>query len=153
MTGSLKEAEAANDLAVGAWAKRCYLAGRAVMDATLRPYDLGSTQWYVLWQLATSGPTVQRDLARKLELERATLSGVVATLVRKDLIAQSSDGADQRQRLLTLTEAGKALWQQLPDLTFIHDAAFGGADPADLATAARVLRAATENLQTLLKKD
>lgn len=139
--------------AVGAWAKRCYMAGRAVMDATLRPFDLGSTQWYVLWHLAQSGPAVQRDLGRKLELERATLSGIVATLVRKDLVAQSPDGADQRQRRLSLTPAGQALWQELPDLTFIHDAAFGGADPADLATAARVLRTGTENLQTLLKKD
>ncbi len=43
---------------VGAWAKRCYFAGRAVMDSALRPYDLGSVQWYVLaCQLATSGPT------------------------------------------------------------------------------------------------
>jgi hypothetical protein len=29
---------------IGAWTKRCYLAGRALMDYTLRPYDLGSTQ-------------------------------------------------------------------------------------------------------------
>ena len=57
---------------VGAWTKRCYFAGRALMDATLRPYDLGSTQWYVLWHLTNSGPTVQRDLGRALELERAT---------------------------------------------------------------------------------
>ncbi|QDL93771.1 MarR family transcriptional regulator [Paroceanicella profunda] len=123
------------------------------MDATLRPYDLGSTQWYVLWHLATSGPTVQRDLGRMLELERATLSGVVATLVRKGLVAQSADGADQRQRLLSLTGAGEALWRRLPDLSFIHDAAFGGVDPAGLATTVRVLRRATGNLQTLLKKD
>lgn len=141
------------DAVVGAWAKRCYMAGRAVMDATLRPFDLGSTQWYVLWHLAHSGPTVQRDLGRMLELERATLSGIVTTLVRKDLVAQSADGTDQRQRLLSLTPAGQALWQELPDLTFIHDAAFGGADRADLETAARVLRTATENLRSLLKKD
>ncbi|WP_232830464.1 MarR family winged helix-turn-helix transcriptional regulator [Oceanicella sp. SM1341] len=153
MTESDTMTGADEDAAVGAWAKRCYMAGRAVMDATLRPFDLGSTQWYVLWHLAQSGPTVQRDLGRKLELERATLSGIVTTLVRKDLVAQSADGTDQRQRLLSLTPAGHALWQELPDLTFIHDAAFGGADPADLETAARVLRAATENLQSLLKKD
>lgn len=140
-------------LSVGGWAKRCYMTGRAVMDATLRPYDLGSTQWYVLWHLANFGPAVQRDLGRKLELERATLSGVVLTLVRKGLVAQSTDGADQRQRLLTLTDAGQFLWDRLPDLSFIHDAAFGAIDPSDLAVTIRVLRAATENLQTLLRKD
>lgn len=138
---------------VGAWAKRCYFAGRALMDATLRPHDLGSTQWYVLWHLANSGPTVQRDLGRALELERATLSGIVATLVRKNLVEQTSDGQDQRQRLLKLTVAGDTLWRELPDLTFIHEAAFGGIDQADLATTIRVLQSATDRLQSLLRKE
>ncbi len=35
--------------AIGAWTKRCYFAGRAAMDSALRPFDLGSTQWYVLY--------------------------------------------------------------------------------------------------------
>lgn len=140
-------------LTVGTWAKRCYFAGRALMDATLRPYDLGSTQWYVLWHLANFGPTVQRDLGRALELERATLSGIVATLVRKDLIDQSSSGEDQRQRLLTLTTAGETLWRELPDLSFIYETAFGGIDEADLATTIRVLQSATERLQNLLRKE
>ena len=143
----------AGHLSVGAWTKRCYFAGRAVMDATLRPYDLGSTQWYVLWHLANNGPSVQRDLGRALELERATLSGVIATLVRKDLIEQQSSGEDQRQRLLTLTTAGEALWRRLPDLSFIHEAAFGGVDRDDLAATIRVLQSATERLQNLLRKD
>jgi DNA-binding MarR family transcriptional regulator len=143
----------AEHLTVGAWTKRCYLAGRALMDATLRPYDLGSTQWYVLWHLANSGPAVQRDLGRVLELERATLSGIIATLVRKGLVQQTSDGKDQRQRLLTLTSSGESLWRKLPDLSFIHHAAFEGIDEADLATTMRVLRLATERLQALSEKE
>lgn len=140
-------------LSVGAWTKRCYFAGRALMDERLRPFDLGSTQWYVLWYLVNNGPSVQRDLGRALELERATLSGIIATLVRKDLVAQTANGGDQRQRLLTLTAAGGSLWRRIPDLSFIHDAAFGGMDAADLATTIRVLKLATERLQTLLRKD
>lgn len=143
----------AKNLSVGAWTKRCYFAGRALMDERLRPFDLGSTQWYVLWYLVNNGPSVQRDLGRALELERATLSGIIATLVRKDLVAQTPDGDDQRQRLLTLTAAGDALWHRLPDLSFIHEAAFGGIDAADLATTIRVLRSSAERLQTLMRKD
>jgi hypothetical protein len=52
-----------------AWVKRYYGATRAVMEATLRPYGLGSTQWYVLWQLATNGPTAQRDFLTLLHVE------------------------------------------------------------------------------------
>jgi MarR family transcriptional regulator, lower aerobic nicotinate degradation pathway regulator len=123
------------------------------MDATLRSHDLGSTQWYVLWHLAKRGPCVQRDLANALELERATLSGIVATLVRKGLVAQASDQQDHRQRRLSLTSTGEALGRRLPDLSFIQSAAFNGVDEADLATTIRVLQSATERLQTFLNKD
>lgn len=131
---------------VGAWAKRCFFSGRALMDSALRPYDLGSTQWYVLCQLANVGPTMQRDLVRTLYIERATLSGIVATLVRKGLVAQVPDHVDQRQRLLQLTASGKKLWGELPDLSFIHKVAFDGIDAAAIATAISVLRTATERL-------
>ncbi len=136
---------------VGAWAKRYHLAARAVIESILRQHDLGPTQWYVLYQLVNGGPTKQRDLGRMLNLERATLSGIVATLVRKGLIGQASDPADQRQRILRITPAGSALWDKLPDpIALTNGMAFDGADAADLATAARVLRVATQRLQAEL---
>ena len=138
---------------VGAWTKRCYLAARAVMDDMLRPYDLGATQWYVLYQLAHEGPTRQRELQRVLHVERATLSSVVLALVRKHLVEQIPDRADQRQKLLRLTELGHALWQELPDLARIHTMAFGDIDPHDIEVAIRVLQAATERLERQLRKD
>ncbi|WP_435538303.1 MarR family winged helix-turn-helix transcriptional regulator [Azospirillum sp. ST 5-10] len=141
----------AHDL-IGAWAKRCYFAGRAVMDTALRPYGLGSVQWYVLHQLATVGPTMQRDLVRLLDVERATMTGIVATLVRKGLVEQEPDRVDQRQKRLRISAAGATLWRELPDLSFIRSVAFDGIDEADLATAVDVLRTATERLETLLKK-
>jgi DNA-binding MarR family transcriptional regulator len=132
---------------VGAWAKRLYFAARAMMDSLLRPYDLGSTQWYVLSQLANEGPTMQRDLVRMLQIERATLSGVVATLVRKGLVDQAPDSEDQRQRMLRLTRSGRKLWKSLPNPTeLILGIAFEGADPAELAIARRVLQTATQRL-------
>src|SRR5690554_2647242 len=109
------------------------MAGRLAMDALLRPYDLGATQWYVLYQLARDGPTRQRDLVKTLQVERATLSTIVAVLVRKGLVEQVPDPLDQRQKLLRMTAAGTRLWKALPDLTSIHDVAFKGIDAADIA--------------------
>jgi DNA-binding MarR family transcriptional regulator len=132
---------------VGAWAKGYYFAVRAAMESVLRPYDLGSTQWYVLYQLANEGPTMQRDLGRMLQIERATLSGIVATLVRKGLVDQVAGSDDQRQRVLRITDAGLTLWARLPDpLAVIRAIAFDGSDAAELATALRVLKAATRRL-------
>jgi DNA-binding MarR family transcriptional regulator len=133
---------------VGAWAKRYYFANRAVLESSLRPWNIGTTQWYVLYQLANMGPTMQRDLAQILHLERATLSGVVATLVRKGLVEQVPGSDDQRQRMLHLTEAGAALWKQLPDpVAGTRELAFGGEDPTDLEIAVRVLKDATRRLE------
>lgn len=133
--------------AVGHWAKRCYLTGRAMMDDALRPYGIGATQWYILHQLARVGPTMQRELVGSLQIERATVSIVVANLVRKGLIEQISDAADQRQKMLRLTEAGATLWDKLPDLAFIRDLAFSGFSETDIETTVRVLKTATERLQ------
>jgi DNA-binding MarR family transcriptional regulator len=139
---------------VGAWAKRYYFAVRAAMESVLRPYDLGTTQWYVLHQLANEGPTMQSDLARALQIERATLSGVVATLVRKKLVDQTPGSDDQRQRVLRMTEEGMKLWKELPDpLAVIRAIAFEGADEAEMATAVRVLKSATQQLNSRTGED
>src|ERR1700761_1823129 len=97
MSAKLTRRSAHHHDTVGGCAKRLYFASRAVMDTLLRPYGLGSTQWYVLYQLANVGPTMQRDLVQMLNIERATLSGVVTTLLGKGLIAQAPDAKDQRQ--------------------------------------------------------
>ncbi len=137
----------------GAWAKRYHLAARAVIDATLRPHDLGATQWYVLWHLVHDGPLVQRDLLALLNIEKPTLSGVVAALVRKGFVEQISNPKDQRQKLLSITPAGQELWARLPDpITLILETAFAGMSEADLATATRVLSIGTERLNSFLDK-
>lgn len=138
---------------MGAWAKRCYFAGRTLMEESLRPYGLGATQWYVLHQLAQAGPTMQRDLVRALQIERATLSTIIAALVRRGLVEQIPDTVDQRQKRLRLAPAGEALWRELPDLGFIHEVAFGGVSEAEIEITARVLRMATERLNQRLKEE
>ena len=101
----------------------------------------------MLHHLVNDGPTKQRDLSQLLRIERATMSSIVATLVRKGLVAQAPDAVDQRQRILSITEAGQALWRELPDPVALARAiAFDGVDAADLAIARDVLKAATQRL-------
>jgi len=132
---------------VSAWTKSYYFAVRAAMESVLRPYGLGTTQWHVLYQLANEGPTVQRDLARILRIEKATLSAVVTTLVCKGLVDQMISSEDQRQRVLEITDAGVKLWEELPDpLAVIRAISLEGADAVETATALRVLQTATQRL-------
>lgn len=134
----------------GAWAKKYYLASREVMEASLRPYEIGSTQWYVLWVLVKHGPRLQRDFLDLLQVEKPTLSEIVSALVRKGLIEQEPAPNDQRQRLLTVTATGRQLWEILPDpLELIVKTGFEGVSEADLATVVRVLQGATQRLHQL----
>ena len=133
---------------VGAWAKKYHLTSRALIETTLREHDLGPTQMYVLQQLVHVGPTLQRDLGQLLRIERATLSGIIATLLRKGLVTQEPDAADHRQRLLSITEAGRNLWARLPDPVALALAvSFDGVDETDLAVTRRVLQEAVRRLE------
>ncbi|MBJ7537120.1 MarR family winged helix-turn-helix transcriptional regulator [Marinomonas transparens] len=136
-----------NHTSAGAWAKHYHLASRAMIERILRPYDLGSTQWYVLYQLANCGPTLQREFPQILQIERPALSDVIAALVRKGFVTQEADASDRRQRLLSLTKAGEELWAELPDpISMILNIAFEGVDESTLETVITVLRTATERL-------
>lgn len=122
------------------------------MEDALRPHGLGATQWYVLYQLTHDGPTMQRDLLRTLQVERATLSAIVTTLVRKGLVEQMTDRVDQRQKRLRLTDRGTKLWDELPDLSSIHKTAFEGISADDISIAVKVLQIATERLEKFSQK-
>lgn len=137
----------------GAWAKKFHLASRSVIEDTLRPFDLGSTQWYVLWHLVHDGPMPQRQLQVVLQIEKPTLSGVVAALVRKGLVDQVADSGDRRQKMLSLTAAGRSLWRTLPDpIALILQTAFKGVPKDDLATVVRVLSTGVARLNELNQK-
>jgi len=139
--------------AAAGWIKRYFMASRELMEVILRPHDLGSTQWYVLWKLVNSGPTVQREFLDLLQVEKATLSAVVSALVRKGFIVQTPGASDQRQRVLSITPAGLILWQGLPDpIDLILKLSFEGVDDAELAILVRVLQTATERLNHQLKE-
>ncbi len=135
-------------VSVGTWAKRYYYANRLAVETILRSHGIGATQWLVLRQLATRGPTAQRDLGRIVDAERAALSGIVTTLVRKGLVEQVISAVDQRQRQLDLTPAGRELWAELPDpFARVREVALAGIAPADIEVAVRVLERATSQVQ------
>jgi DNA-binding MarR family transcriptional regulator len=95
----------------------------------------------------------QRQLQVVLQIEKPTLSGVVAALVRKGLVDQVADSGDRRQKMLSLTAAGRSLWRTLPDpIALILQTAFKGVPKDDLATVVRVLSTGVTRLNELNQK-
>jgi DNA-binding MarR family transcriptional regulator len=89
-------------------------AARAVSQAydhVLKPVGLKSTQFSVLATLDTLGPLPMTQLAEQLLVDRTALSRNLKPLERDGLVRLAGE-ADQRVRLVTLTPAGKRIFDQ-----------------------------------------
>lgn len=81
------------------------------LDRRLAKFDLSFAQYVVmvrLWRAAPE-PLSQSALAVDLELGRSSLSSLLGTLERAGFAERSSDAADGRRRLVSLTEHGQQM--------------------------------------------
>ena len=79
-----------------------------VYDDALRPVDLRITQYSILSALASQGEARVRDLASRLLLEETTLTRSLRPLELQGWIG-IRPGIDRRERLLSVTPAGRDL--------------------------------------------
>ena len=77
-------------------------------DDALRPSGLRITQFAVLRTLVRRGPMRMRDLSAVLVLEETTLNRSVRLLHERGWIAIRT-GRDRRERMLSITAAGRAV--------------------------------------------
>jgi DNA-binding MarR family transcriptional regulator len=74
--------------------------------------DLTPQQWAALAKLYDDGPCSQNRLGRLTAMDAATIKGVVDRLAARGLAMTTADPADNRRRLVALTEAGRRLYGQ-----------------------------------------
>jgi DNA-binding MarR family transcriptional regulator len=83
-------------------------------DEVLRPSGLRMTQFSILARAAAVGELTLSELAEMLAMDRTTLGRNLQPLERDDLV-QIRVGVDRRERLISLTPAGrKALMRAKP---------------------------------------
>jgi DNA-binding MarR family transcriptional regulator len=77
---------------------------------------LTTQQWAVLGALsrdkAEAGMNIG-DLARYLMVSRQNLSGLIGRMERDGHVAVAPDGRDRRSRVVTMTNSGRHVWQDL----------------------------------------
>ena len=78
--------------------------------ASLMIDGLTPTQWAALAKLKEIGPSSQNLLGRLTAMDAATIKGVIDRLSKRGFTATKPDPADGRRLLVTLTEAGGALY-------------------------------------------
>src|SRR5919109_1007179 len=94
---------------VGYWLRRAYQRHMAIFAGIMNDLDLTSMQFAALVKLRELKAVSQTELGRLTGMDRATISGVVARLKRRDLVLYKPDPLDKRSRIIALTPAGETL--------------------------------------------
>jgi len=94
---------------VGYWLRRAYQRHMAIFAGIMSDLDLTSMQFAALVKLRELRAVSQTELGRLIGIDRATISGVVARLKRRNLVQYKPDPLDKRSRIIALTPAGDSL--------------------------------------------
>jgi DNA-binding MarR family transcriptional regulator len=145
------EQSGTDDLPLGHWIKRAFLALTGYVNDLLRPHDLTYSQWQVLSFVArhTDGAATQKELQCWLKVEAATLTGVIDGLVRRGWLTRAESADDRRVRQLALTPEGQAAHERVsPWLSrAIQARLLEGLSPGQVTVAREVLQRVVENLE------
>lgn len=95
--------------------KRLYLLISQRIEDQLKPHGLGRSQWQVLFRVSRAGTLAQKDLQHTMQVEPATLTGIVDVLVAKGWLERLECADDKRCRILRLAPAGQELVRAVAD--------------------------------------
>lgn len=88
-------------------------AGSMVVRLCEGRFGITRREWRVVALLAQHPGLMSSQLADRAQLDRARTSRAVTSLVAKKLVAREQGPADRRQARLALTDAGRALHDEL----------------------------------------
>jgi DNA-binding MarR family transcriptional regulator len=78
-------------------------------DDAMRPLQLTNGQFSLMMSLNRPKPARMAAVASLLAVDRTTLTAALKPLERRGLVKVTTDPADRRSRLLTLTQKGRRL--------------------------------------------
>jgi DNA-binding MarR family transcriptional regulator len=79
-----------------------------LQDRSVGGHTVSMSQVFALHELDTDTPLSQRDLADRLQLEKSSVSRMVAEMERKGLLRRERDPDNHRQYRIRLTDHGRA---------------------------------------------
>lgn len=92
---------------------RFYTRLIGLLDEHLPDSGLSLPEGRVVYELAMGGSRTAADLSRTLDIDKAQLSRVIRRLADRKLLTSEADPAHARKRILSLTPAGRAAFNQL----------------------------------------
>ena len=84
-------------------------------------YGMTRTQWRVMANLGRFGAMTARDICAISHIEKTKVSRAVAALAEDGLLARAPSPQDRRAEILSLTEAGQAVFADLGRQAILYD--------------------------------
>jgi DNA-binding MarR family transcriptional regulator len=113
-------------------------------------FGITRREWRILALLAQGDGLLSSELAGRAQLDRARTSRAVTALAAKQLVSRNPRPGDRRSVMLSLTPAGRALFDALfPQVAAINRSLLGALDDAELErldTALGTLQARADTL-------
>ncbi len=81
----------------------------------LAAHDLTVAQSRVLYMLVEYGDQSQAELQQHLYIKGSTMNGIIDSLLNKDLVSKTDSDVDKRAKIISITEKGRLLDQNLWD--------------------------------------
>ena len=99
---------------------------------SIQKSNLTTAQYSILQQLWKTDGVKFKTLADQCCCSQSTITGIVDTMVKKDIVIRKDYPEDRRIKLVVLTEKGKALEKETPKINTILDNCCSGFDPNDV---------------------
>lgn len=131
-----------SDLRLGGFLPyRLSIASNRVSDAVATSYSslfgLRIPEWRLIAVLAEGDGLSQQALGRKTRMDKVTVSRAAIALAGRGLIVRESDAKDKRAARLSLSEAGRALYEQVAPKALAMEQSLFAQFSADELTAFR----------------
>jgi DNA-binding MarR family transcriptional regulator len=126
------------------------LVSQALSRVYAERYGIGVPEWRVLVTLGQYGMMTGKAIGAHSHMHKTKVSRAVALLERRKLLTRRANKADMREALLSLTPAGRAIYQDLAPVATAFARRFVEAiNPADRAAFDRALKALVARAKTL----
>ncbi|MGM0214790.1 MarR family winged helix-turn-helix transcriptional regulator [Enterococcus sp. AZ109] len=86
-----------------------YRKNQAYLNEALTTYDLTASEQAVLMYLYKNNQVTQDEIAHYLQLDKASITRTLQSLMKKDYVIKEKDAADKRYNLVSVTEKGAAI--------------------------------------------
>ncbi|MEG3124833.1 MarR family winged helix-turn-helix transcriptional regulator [Sphingomonas sp. GB1N7] len=123
---------------------RLSIASNRVSSAIATTYQslfgLKIAEWRLIAVIAEGEGLTQQALGVRTQMDKVTVSRAAIALVERGLVARRPNPDDQRSHLLSLTEAGQALYENVaPKALELEARIFGGFGAKEVAAFRAVL--------------